>query len=68
MLNILDLQINSRTREPDYKLLKRRSRLDIRKHSLSQTVVNKWNELPELVVEALVVSRLIVLRNCMISL
>ena len=42
----------SRTRGHKHKLLKSRSRIDIRKHSFSQRVVNKWNELPEVVVDA----------------
>ena len=42
----------SRTRGHKHKLFKSRSRLDIRKYSFSQRVVNKWNELPESVVGA----------------
>ena len=43
---------NSRTRGHKLKLIKKRSRLDIRKHFFSQRVVNDWNSLPEIVVEA----------------
>ena len=46
------LENNSRTRGHRLKLVKKRSRLDIRKHFFSQRVVNDWNSLPEVVVEA----------------
>ena len=40
---------SSRTR--GLKIVKNRSRLDIRKNFFSQRVVNMWNELPEIMVE-----------------
>ncbi len=43
---------NSKTRGNKYKLVKSRSRLDIRKHFFSQRVVNEWNKLPDSVIEA----------------
>ena len=43
---------NRRTRGHRLKLVKKRSRLDIRKHFFSQRVVNDWNSLPEIVIEA----------------
>ena len=43
---------NVRTRGHRLKLVKNRSRLDIRKNFFSQRVVNDWNSLPEVVVEA----------------
>jgi hypothetical protein len=50
--NFFSFAGSSRTRGHKHKLTKSRSRLDIRKHSFSQRVVNKWNELPEVVVDA----------------
>lgn len=44
--------IQTRTRGHKYKIFKRQVRLDIRKYSFSQRVVNSWNELPETVVNA----------------
>ena len=46
------LDSNSRTRGNKYKLVKSRSRLDIRKYFFSQRVVNSWNKLPDSVVDA----------------
>ena len=43
---------NSRTRGHSYKLVKCRSRLDVRKNFFGQRVVNTWNSLPEAVVAA----------------
>ena len=43
---------NSKTRGNKYKLVKSRSRSDIRKHFFSQIVVNEWNKLPDSVIEA----------------
>ena len=39
-----------------WKIIKERSRLDIRKYSFSQQVVNSWNGLPASVVEATTVN------------
>ena len=43
---------SSRTRGHRLKIVKNRSRLDIRQNVFSQRVVNMWNELPEIVVES----------------
>jgi len=43
---------HSRTRGHKFKIIKVRSRLEIRRNYFSQRVVNKWNELPQYVVEA----------------
>ena len=43
---------NVRTRGHRLKLVKNRSKLDIRKNFFSQRVVNDWNSLPETVVDA----------------
>ena len=50
--NWFKLATNSRTRGHCYKLIKSRSRLDIRKNFFSQRVVNAWNSLPSDVVQA----------------
>jgi len=47
-----ELSVDSRTRGHSYRLVKSRSRLDIRKNFFSQRVVNGWNSLPSEVVEA----------------
>jgi hypothetical protein len=46
------LDENSRTRGHNYKIVKDRSRLDIRKYCFSQRIVNEWNGLPASVVAA----------------
>ena len=46
------LSVNSRTRGHRYKLVKSRSKLEVRKNFFSQRVVNEWNSLPSEVVEA----------------
>ena len=46
------LSVNSRTRGHSYRLVKSRSRLDIRKSFFRHRVVNAWNSLPSEVVEA----------------
>ena len=43
---------NCQTRGPRFKIVKVRSRLDIRNKFFSQRVVNSWNMLPADVVEA----------------
>lgn len=43
---------NSRTRGHKYKMVKIRSRLDVRSKFFSQRIVNSWNQLPSSVVEA----------------
>ena len=44
--------INSRTRGNSLKLLVRQSRLDLRRFSFCEHVVNIWNSLPNWVVES----------------
>lgn len=50
--NFFQLVNNSRTRGHRFKLVKVRTRLDIRNKFFSQRVVNTWNQLPAHVVEA----------------
>jgi len=49
---LLTLHEDSHTRGNQLKLLKKRTRLDIRKHSFSNRVVNIWNSLPNSVISA----------------
>lgn len=49
---LFQLADDSRTRGHKYKIIKVRSRLEIRRQFFSQRVVNEWNKLPSLVVEA----------------
>ena len=46
------IEHNSRTRGHRFKIIKNRSRLDIRKYFFSQRIVNEWNDLPEVVIES----------------
>ena len=46
------IKSNSRTRGHSFKIEKRRSRLEIRRNFFSQRIVNKWNSLPDSVVNA----------------
>ena len=48
---------DARTRGHQYKLFKRRSRLNIRKNVFSNRVVDTWNSLPDSVVEAPSINR-----------
>ena len=50
--NYFEMQNSSRTRGHSYKLVKKRSNLDIRKYFFSQRIVNEWNNLPQVVVDA----------------
>ena len=50
--NFVKLSKNIRTRGHSLKLEKSRSRLNIRKNFFSQRVINKWNELPEVIINA----------------
>ena len=42
----------SRTRGHSFKIIKVRSRLEIRRNFFSQRVVNSWNELPQYIADA----------------
>ena len=46
------IEHNSRTRGHRFKIIKNRSRLDIRKYFFNQRIVNEWNDLPEVVIES----------------
>jgi hypothetical protein len=50
--NFFQLAECSRTRGHKFKIIKVRSRLEIRRNFFSMRVVNEWNKLPSLVVEA----------------
>ena len=52
MQNGLLFSNENRTRGYKYKLVKERSRLEIRKHFFSQRVISLWNGLPSHVVDA----------------
>ena len=47
-----EIQSSDRTRGHNCRIVKKRSRLDIRKYFFSQRVVNVWNSLPQVVVDA----------------
>lgn len=49
---LVKVHCNKRTRGNSYCMEKARSRLDIRKYSFSQRVVNDWNSLPEEIVQS----------------
>ena len=50
--HFFQLSTDRRTRGHKLRLVKVRSRLDIRRNFFSQRVVNSWNVLPDKVVEA----------------
>jgi len=50
--NFFEIQSSSRTRGHNCRIVKQRSHLDIRKYFFSQRVVNAWNKLPQVVVDA----------------
>ena len=50
--HFFQLSTDRRTRGHKLRLVKVRSRLEIRRNFFSQRVVNSWNELPDIVVEA----------------
>ena len=47
-----EIQNSNRTRGHNYRIVKQRSHLDIRKFFFSQRVVNAWNSLPQFVVDS----------------
>ena len=50
--NFFPLADHSRTRGHSFKIIKVRSRLEIRRNFFSKRVVNEWTELPQYVVDA----------------
>ena len=51
-----EIQNSNRTRGHNYRIVKQRSHLDIRKYFFSQRVVNTWNSLPQFVVDSVSVN------------
>lgn len=49
--NFFTLSNSDKTRGHQYKIVKVRSRLELRRHFFSQRIVNMWNKLPSNVVE-----------------
>ncbi len=49
---LFKLATHGKTRGHDMKLFKQHCRLDIRKYSFSQRVVNTWNSLPQKVISS----------------
>ena len=49
--NLFVVANSERTRGHRYKVIKSRSRLELRRNFFSQRIVNNWNELPDYVVE-----------------
>ena len=47
-----NIKSSSKTRGHQFKIEKKRSRLEIRRNFFSQRVVNRWNSLPDSVVDA----------------
>ena len=52
VLRFFQFASNNITRGHRYKLIKNRSKLDVRKYFFSQRIVDRWNGLPAFVVEA----------------
>ena len=50
--SLFSLTNNSRTRGHSAKIVKRRCRLDLRRHFFSQRVIDRWNRLDQSVVES----------------